>query len=248
MRLTRSRSLLALMLATGVAAAPLCADAWPGQRQTPAAAGFQDIGYAQWTDAEPEYRFYPGDQLDVSVLSAPELSRTVTVQPDGRISLSLINPVMVADRTVNEVQDTLTQAYSGELLRPDVTVSVRSATPLKVFVLGEVGVPGSFDMAGDLNALQAIAQAGGFKPSAKLRQVVIIRRGPGGRPMRRVVDLAGGLRDPANYDLVPLRRFDIVYVPRTSVAEAGLFVQQYLRDLQPVQMGFTYATGRAQIY
>lgn len=206
-------------------------------------APFPNIGYADWTDYEPEYRFYPGDTIDVGVTSAPELARTgVIVQPDGRITLPLISPVMAADRTVNELQAELARAYSTQLLRPEVVIQVKSVSPLKVFVGGEVGTPGVFDMAGDINSLQAIFQAGGFKVSAKTDRVVIIRRGPGGRAMARTVNLQSALKNPAGADLVPLRRFDIVYVPRSNIAEAGLFMQQWFRDISPVQ-GFSYAIG-----
>ncbi len=235
--------LILLACATLVAAGPAGARAKAPREEAQQTQPFQDIGYADWSDAEPPYRFYPGDQIDITVASAPELSRSVTVQPDGRVALALVPPVMAADRTIPELQDALTQAYAGTLLRPDVTVAVKAAMPLKVFVLGEVGAPGVFDMPGDINAVQAIAQAGGFKTTAKVRQVVIIRRGADGQPMMRTVDLARGLRDPAHSDLVPLRRFDIVYVPRSGVAEAGLFIQQYFRDLTPIQFGFNYAIG-----
>lgn len=62
----------------------------PTPRQAPQA--FGDIPYASWSDYEPDYRFYPGDELEISLASAPELNKTVTVQPDGRISLPLIPP------------------------------------------------------------------------------------------------------------------------------------------------------------
>jgi polysaccharide export outer membrane protein len=202
---------------------------------------FTNIPYANWEDVEPPYRFYPGDEIEVTVPSAPELSKTVTVQPDGRISVPLIAPVMAADRTITEVQSALTQAYAGQLLRPDVYVSAKAA-PLKVFVGGEVGNPGIYDMAGDADALRAIIQAGDFRVSGDRAEVIIIRRGASGTAMMRRVNLAKGLRNPAT-DLVPLRRFDIVYVPRTGVSAAGVVVQQYFRDLSPIQFGFSYALG-----
>ena len=124
-----------------------------------------------------------------------------------------------------------------------LSVSIKTAGPLKVFVGGEVDKPGVYDMVGDTDALRAIVEAGGFKTSARETQVVIIRKGPNGRAMMRTVDLKAALRDPSGRDLVPLRRFDIVYVPRSRIAEAGLFVQQYVRDLVPGQMGFNYAFG-----
>ena len=206
-------------------------------------ADFPNIGYADWSESEPEYRFYPGDQIDVTVPSAPELARTgVIVQPDGRITLPLIAPVMAADRTVAELQADLTRAYATQLLRPEVQIQIKTASPLKIFVGGEVGTPGVFDMPGDINSLQAVFQAGGFKVSAKTDRVVIIRRGPGGRAMMRTVNLQSALKNPAGADLVPLRRFDIVYVPRSNIAEAGLFMQQWFRDISPIQ-GFSYAIG-----
>ncbi len=205
------------------------------------AAAFPDLPYADWNDDEPDYRLYAGDQLEVRVPSAPELNKAVTVQPDGRIAMPLINPVMVADRSVAQAQAALTQAYDSQLVHPQVEISVVQATPLKVFVGGEVDKAGVYDMPGPIDALQAVIQAGGFKASAATRNVVIIRRGPDGRAMMRTVNLARGLADPAHTNVAPLRRFDIVYVPRSGVSAAGVFVQQYLRDLLPLQ--FSYAIG-----
>jgi len=181
--------------------------------------------------------------LTVEVPAAPELNRTVTVQADGRVSLALLPPVMVADRSILDAETLVSQAYSSQLLRPAVNIDVKTPTPLKVFVGGEVDKPGVYDMPGDINALQAIIMAGGFKSSGKRSEVVVIRRGADGRAMLRTVNLITGLTDPARTTLVPLRRFDVVYVPRTGISEVGLFVQQYLRDTLPVQLGFSYALG-----
>jgi polysaccharide export outer membrane protein len=205
-------------------------------------ASFTNIGYANWSNAEPPYRLYPGDELDVQVPSAPELSKTVVVQPDGRISLPLLTPIEVTDRTLPEVEQALSRAYAGQLLRPQVNIAVK-AQPLRVFVGGEVARPGVYDMPGDINALQAVILAGGFTNYAKRGQVVIIRRGLDGRAMMRTANLQRSISDPGQTDAVPLRRFDIIYVPRTRIAEAGLFVQQYLRDINPISIGFNYAVG-----
>jgi len=206
-------------------------------------ARFPNIGYSNWSDAEPPYRLYPGDVLTVEVPAAPELNRVVTVQADGRISLPLLEPVMVADRSILDAQMLISRAYSGQLLRPQVSIDVKTPTPLKVFVGGEVDKPGVYDMPGDINALQAVIMAGGFKPGGRRGEVVIIRRGADGRAMLRTVNLITGMTDPRRTSLAPLRRFDIIYVPRTGISEAGLFVQQYLRDTLPFQLGFSYAAG-----
>jgi polysaccharide export outer membrane protein len=90
-----------------------------------------------------------------------------------------------------------------------------------------------------------VIQAGGFTNYANRGKVIVIRRGPDGRAMMRTVDLRRGIYAPTGMDTVPLRRFDVIYVPKTGVAEAGQFVQQYMRDLLPVQVGFNYALNGA---
>ncbi len=227
------------MALTGCAARPSPAPLYALPPQ-PSALNFANIGYATWRDDEPAYRIYPGDVLDVSAPSAPELSRTVTVEPDGRISLPLIGVVMAADRTVPDLAQTLTQIYASQLVRPEIDVDVKSATPLRVFVGGEVGKPGVYDMPGDINALQAVILAGGFTANSKMSQVVIIRRGPGGHAMMRTVDLHSAVFKANLTDAIPLRRFDVVYVQRTGLANLAFMVQA-LRNIIPIQ--FSYAIG-----
>ena len=239
------RRLLTLFLLTA-AMAPLAAAPALAAKAHPDA-DFPNIGYATWSDDEPAYRLYPGDEVEFSVGSAPELNKTVVVQPDGRISLPLIGAVMAADRSVGDLQEELVAAYSSQLLRPDVTVALKTTQPLKVFVGGQVDKPGVYDMPGDLDALRAIFLAGGSRNTANMSKVVIIRRGPDGRAMMRLADMNRALRDPGHSDLIPLRRFDIVYVPKSGVAAADDFVQQYLRGLVPVDLGFSYAIGGAGV-
>jgi len=148
---------------------------------------------------------------------------------------------MAADRSLVEVEGALSRAYATQLLRPQIEVSVKQAAPLKVFVGGEVKNPGVYDMPGDINALQGVLLGGGFTPIAKREQVVVIRRGPDGRPMMRTVDLRAAIYRPGGGDAVPLRRFDIVYVPRSSIGEVDTFVDQYLRQTLPIQ--FSYVIG-----
>jgi polysaccharide export outer membrane protein len=226
---------------------PLSALAAKSPSAAAAAAQFPNIGYATWTDSEPDYRLFPGDAVDISFPFAPELDRSVVVQPDGRIAMPLIPPVMAANRSVAQLEDALAAAYAGQLREPQVDVSLKLALPLRVFVGGEVGKPGAYDMEGDMDALRAVFDAGGFTDHAKKTQVVIIRRGPGGRPMMRTVNLGAPLKGPGQSDFVPLRRYDIVYVPKSSIAEAGVFVQQYIRDLIPGQVGFDYSIGATAI-
>lgn len=234
------RDLLALFAAAGAVGVSGCA-AQPFSPRPQATARFDEIPYATWNGDEPPYRLYPGDQVDLVVNSAPELNRPLTVAPDGRVSLPLIGLMMVADRSIEENQQAITRAYASQLLRPEVELNLRTPVSLRVFVGGEVRNPGVFDMAGDIDTLQAVLQAGGFTDRADRRQVILIRRGADGRPMSKLVNLLDGVSNAGRGDYTPLRRFDVVYVPRTRIAEIGLAVQQYLRDALPVQVGFSYA-------
>jgi protein involved in polysaccharide export with SLBB domain len=240
------RAACSAVLAVAVGMSGCASSSEPFSPKPRPTAEFPNIGFATWTDAEPPYRFYPGDEVEVTALSAPELNKQVTVGPDGRISLPLIQPIMAADRTTAEVQAAITTAYQDILVDPRIGVAVRTAQPLKVFVAGEVERGGVYDMPGDIDALQAVVLAGGFKVGARRDRVIIIRRGPDGRPMMRTADLKHGIYQPERTDTVALRRFDVVYVPKSGIAEFGTFIQQ-IRDLLPVSVGFSYALN-GQIY
>jgi polysaccharide export outer membrane protein len=193
---------------------------------------FPDIPFADWTDAEPEYVLYPGDEIEVATPTAPELTRTLRVGPDGRVSLPLIGQVMAADRTLFELESDVSAALSTQLVRPVVEVTLRQAGPVRVWVDGEVRTPGVYEMAGDIDAYQGIIQAGGFLPTAKPAQVALIRRGPGGTRMMRVLDLR-----PRRGEIVALRRGDVLFVPRSNLGELANFFTQ-IRNALPI--GFNY--------
>jgi len=236
--------LLGLGAAVAAAALPSTSKALGPSGRRPPPAPFTNIPYATWDDNEPDYLLYPGDEIEVATPTAPELTRTVKVGPDGRIALPLIGQVMAADRSVSELNATLSQAYATQLVRPVVEVTLKTAGPLKVFVGGEVAQPGVFDMPGDIDALQAVIMAGGMKPSAKTGKVVVIRRGPGGRPMVRTIDLGKAAKGSPGAAPTPLRRFDVIFVPKSSLAEVGQFMTS-LREALPIS--FSYNLGNAYV-
>lgn len=196
---------------------------------------FPEVGFADWTDAEPEYLLYPGDEIDVATPTAPELNRSLRVGPDGRVAMPLIGQVMAADRSLSQLETDLATAYASQLIRPVVEVTLKQAGPLKVWVDGEVRNPGVYDMPGDIDAYQAIILAGGFLPGSRQQEVALIRRGPGGVRMMRAVDLR-----PRRGEVVALRRADVLFVPRTTLAEVAVFFTQ-VRNALPI--GFNYTIG-----
>lgn len=201
--------------------------------EQPAREDFPTIPFAAWTDEEPEYLLYPGDEIEVATPTAAELTRTLKIGPDGRIALPLIGQVMAADRTLPQLQQTISAAYASQLVRPMVEVTLRQAGPIRVWVDGEVRTPGVFEMTGDLDAYQAVIQAGGFSSTSRPDRVALIRRGPGGTRMMRVVDLR-----PRRGEIVALRRGDILFVPRSTLGELAAFFTQ-VRAALPI--GFSYS-------
>ena len=224
------RHLLIALASTGALTACSGGAGLGRSAQTP---DFPDIAFADWSDAEPEYLIYPGDELDIQTPTAPELNRAVRVGPDGRISMPLVGQVMAADRSLPELEASLAEAYASQLRHPMVEVTLTQAGPLKVWVDGEVRTPGVYDMPGDIEAWQAVIMAGGFLPTARRGQVALIRRGPGNVRMMRVVDLSG-----PNTTAVALRRSDIIYVPRTTLAELAVFFTQ-IRESLPVSFSYS---------
>lgn len=196
---------------------------------------FPEIGFADWTENEPEYVLYPGDEIEIATPTAVELTRTQRIGPDGRISLPLVGQIMAADRTIAEVEADASDAFASQLRRPVVEITLKTAGPIRVWVGGEVRTPGMIEMNGDLDAYQAVIQAGDFLPTARQHEVALIRRGPGGIRMMRAVDLR-----PRRGEVVALRRGDIIFVPRSNLGEVANFVSLF-RNALPI--GFSYAIG-----
>jgi polysaccharide export outer membrane protein len=199
--------------------------------------------FQRWINWEPEYTLVPGDQLDIVVGSAPELSRTLTVGPDGRVVMPMSAPIMAAGRTFSDLQAALMSELGKQLRDPRVSVTPRAYAPEQIYVGGEVGQPGTYTMPSRIGALEAIFMAGGFRPSAQAREVAILRRSPNGGMMLRTVNIRGGLKDvPTFNDTVQLRRGDIVFVPATTLSEVGQFVQSF-RNTLPVDFNLSYQFG-----
>jgi polysaccharide export outer membrane protein len=122
-----------------------------------------------------DYQVGPGDVLYVSVWKEPDASGTVVVRPDGKISLSLINDLSVDGKTPAEIQEVVTEKISPFINSPNVTVSVREIHSKKVFVLGQVGHTGSYQIGQPTTVLQILTEAGGLQPFAKQKSIYVLR-------------------------------------------------------------------------
>ena len=189
----------------------------------------------------PDYRLNVGDVIGVRLLLNPELNEDVTVRPDGKISTIIAQDVQAYGRTIPEVAAALRGAYGQQLNDPHLTVEVRNFAPNRIYVAGEVNTPGEFITVGpNLTLVQAIARAGGVKLSADRSKVFVIRRGEGDRPVifsTSYMDAITGKDPAADVRLAP---YDIVYAPRTGIAEVYTYFNQYVQQFVPLNWGFNY--------
>jgi polysaccharide export outer membrane protein len=192
-----------------------------------------------YSNETPVYRLFPGDEVEITIYSAPELSRVATIGPDGRLALPLIGAVRAADLTADELHDILVSAYASHLRMPELTVTSRSYGSRQVFVGGEVARPGIYEMPANIDAFQAVALAGGFLPSAHRRDVLVLSRA-GGETQVTEIDLSMRAMRQGFPDAKPLQRYDVVYVPRSRISQLNVFMEQYVRDALPVQFSFYY--------
>jgi polysaccharide biosynthesis/export protein len=157
---------LAMMTALSMGAAPVSA-------QT---ANASDLAVAATGVAVPaDYVIGPEDVLGILFWREPDLSGDVTVRPDGRITLSLIGDVTAAGLKPEVLRDQLQKDGSRYLSDANVTVVVRQINSRKVFITGQVGMPGAFALGGPRNVLQLIALAGGLAEYAQGDKITIIR-------------------------------------------------------------------------
>jgi protein involved in polysaccharide export with SLBB domain len=192
------------------------------------------------TQPPREYTIEPGDHLDIKFFYNPELNETVTVRPDGMISLQLIDDVKAAGMRPSDLDAEITEKYSVELQKPMITVIVRSFSAQKVYVGGEVNVQGLIDLRPGMTPLQAVLNAGGFKETASPSSALVIRKGEDDTPTPIRVNLKQALYGTEMGQLQP---HDVVYVPKSFIAEANKFVNQYVEQLflfKGISLGFSY--------
>jgi polysaccharide export outer membrane protein len=137
-----------------------------------------DLSTKSATD-DPNYVIGPEDELIVSVWKEPDISRSVPVRPDGKISLALLNDVQATGRTPMQLGQDITEKLKNFIAEPQVTVIVARINSQRIFVVGEVPRTGSFTLLPNMTVVDAISSAGGFTPFAKRTKIYIVRKEDG---------------------------------------------------------------------
>ena len=125
---------------------------------------------------DPTYVIGAEDVLDISVWKEAELTRTVPVRPDGKISLPLLNDVQAAGLTPTQLAAEITTRLMKFVTNPQVTVIVSQINSQRVYILGEAVRPGAYPLLPGMNVLQALSSAGGFTMFANTKKIYVLRQ------------------------------------------------------------------------
>lgn len=180
-----------------------------------------------------QYYVAPPDVLMISVRPTPEITRTVTIRPDGRISFDLIGELEVQGKTVEEIQREIASRMEEYIVHPDVTVILSQSNSRQYFVFGEVMRRGAYPLIGRVDAVGALASAGGPTRFAKMGAARLVRPTEALALAYRVdfEEIARRGDASTNYEL---QAGDIIYVPPRMFAQIGYEIGLIFFPLQQI--------------
>lgn len=180
-------------------------------------------------------------KLDVLAKSLANLAggqaRTIVVKPDGTIDLPLVEErVLAAGHTIQEVERTVNRAYRKRVANANISLALDAAQSRNFYIMGQVGGPGSYPITQPITILHALAVAGGpIVDRSDLTSVILISRNINGKPIGRRIDVKRMLDVGDLGSNILVKPYDVIYVPKTYIADVQLFVEQYLNTIT----GFT---------
>jgi polysaccharide biosynthesis/export protein len=162
---------------------------------------------------DPSFIIGPSDVLNISVWKEPEISRTVPVRLDGKITLPLAGDIMASGLTTDQLQVSIKEKLAPYITDPEVTVIVQEAKSKKVNIFGKVSKPGSYELTKPTTVLDGIAMAGGLSDFAKASKIYVLRTDTNGQTERlkfNYKDVLKGKHPEQNVQLLP---HDTIVVP-----------------------------------
>jgi polysaccharide biosynthesis/export protein len=175
-------------------------------------------------ERNPRYLLRPSDVLQITFPFSPEFDQTVTVQPDGYISLRGVGDLHIAGQTVPELTKALHKAYGQFLHEPIINVELREFEKPYFIAGGEFGHPGKYELRGDTTVTEAVAIAGGFTERSKHSEVVLYRRGPLGWTAGERLNVKEMLNSKNLNEDPHLLPGDMIYVPKNALSKIKAFI------------------------
>ena len=177
------------------------------------------------TVTEDRYRLQPGDVLEIQFRYSPEFNQTVTVQPDGYITLEIGGDLKVAGFTIEQTRATILRQARTRLQDPVATIVLKEFQRPYFVVAGEVNQPGKIEMRERVTAIQAIMLAGGRKETAKSSQVVVFRKINSDVAEVKLLNLKNIRRTSDLENDLTLQAGDMVFVPRDKISKIERFMK-----------------------
>ena len=153
------------------------------------------------------------DVLAVNVWKEAEISRTVTVRPDGKITLPLVGELQASAKTPKQLEDEISNKLSGYISDPAVTVIVQEMRSQRFNILGQVAHPGSYVISNSTTVLDAIALGGGYRDFAKQKSIYILRRNPDGTQARLICNYKEVIKGRHPEQNIKIEPGDTIVVP-----------------------------------
>jgi polysaccharide biosynthesis/export protein len=178
----------------------------------------------QFQQRYPRYRVRKSDVVDVKFAFSGEFDQTVTVQPDGYITLDRVGDIQVENKTLPELTEAIRNAYRGILHEPVVTVSLKDFDKPFFIAAGQVGHPGKYELRSDTTLVAALAIAGGYTDAAKHSQVLLFRRVSNEMVEARVFNVKQMLGSRNLQEDPHLLPGDMLFVPQSKLSK----VRRYL--------------------
>ena len=177
-----------------------------------------------------EYVLAPGDQLEIAVYRNTDISRIVTVRPDGFVSLPLLDDVKAADLTISQLDAIITQRLSGRLVDPEVTVIVVNPIEPMVYVYGDVGAVTALPLRQAKTLAQAIASVGGVTRDGAKASIALVRLDDDGYLRMHVMngEAEGPVGTYLQFQNTPLKADDLIVVPENMRSQVGRFLQDFI--------------------
>lgn len=161
---------------------------------------------------DADYKIGPQDVLRIDVWKEPDISRTIPVRPDGKISLPLLNDVQAAGFTAMQLAASLRESLSKYLTSPQVTVTVNETNSRRVYLTGEVARAGALPLSPNMTVLQALASGGGFTQFAKLKNIYVLRT-EDGKQVKHPFNYKEVVKGNLAEQNIPLQPGDVIVVP-----------------------------------
>jgi polysaccharide export outer membrane protein len=184
-----------------------------GQSDTAASPTRNDAKVTSVVAESDSFQIGPDDVLAINVWKEPEISRSIPVRSDGKISLPLVGEVQASGETPKQLEAKISTQLANYISKPEVTVIVQQIKSQRFNILGQVARPGSYPLSNPTTVLDAIALAGGFRDFAKQKSIFVLRPNADGKPTRlpfNYKDVIKGKTPETNIKLEPR---DTVYVP-----------------------------------